>query len=138
MIAKHTDMIKDKVDDRKNVFMTVNKQITSSFTYKELRDLVKKALSKQGKACRFNIGFGFILKNKLTDTYRYYYVSTNHLLFDKAATISTMIDLKDIVRTIHDMDIVHRYYMQRPASCWMLAGMTNVQFKLMHLNVVLG
>ena len=138
MIAKHADMIKDNVVARKDIFMTVNKEITPLFTYKELCDLIKKAVLKHGKACRFNIGFGFILKNKLTDAYRYYYVSTNHLLFDKAATISTMSEVKDIVKTIHDVNIGERYYMQRPASCWMLAGMTNVQFKLMYLNIVLG
>ena len=136
---KNESLIEDNVVARKNVVMTVNKQITPTFTYKELRDLIKKTVLKHGKACRFNIGFGFILKNKLTDTYRYYYVSTNHLLFDRAATISTMSDLKDILKTMHDMNIDQRYYMQRPDSSWMLAGITNVQFiKLMYLNVVLG
>ena len=138
MVAKHEDMIGDKVVDRKNALMTVNKQIDVSFTYNDLYGLIKKALKKHGKACRFNIGFGFILKHKLTDEYRYYYVSTNHLLFDKATTISKMVDIKDILKTIHGMDIGQQYYMRRPASSWVFAGLANVQFKLMYLPVVLG
>ena len=41
-----------------------------------------------------------------------------------------MSDLKDILKTMHDMDIGQQYYMQRPDSCWILAGISNVQFKL--------
>ena len=93
---------------------------------------------KHGKACRFNIGFGLMLKNKITNEFRYYYVSSNHFLLDKAVTISTVGDVKAIVKTIHDINIGQRYYMQRPDSSWMLAGLPNVYFKLMYLNVVLG
>ena len=134
MMEKHEDVIKDFIKQRKNIYMIINKQISPSFTYKDLYALVKKTVIKHGTVCRFNIGFGFILKHKLTDEYRYYYVSTNHLLFDKAPTISTMADLKDILKTMHDMNIGQQYYMQRPSSSWVLAGLVNVQFKIMYVS----
>ena len=38
---------------------------------------------------KFNIGFGIVLKNVTTSEHRHYYVSTNHLLFNRAKTINT-------------------------------------------------
>ena len=138
MMAKHENKIKGKIVDRRGIWMSVNKQITPEFTYNDLSDLINQAIRKHGKAFRFNIGFGFVLKNKLTDEYRYYYVSTNHLLFDKATTITTMSDVKDTLKRIHEMNIGDHYYLQRPSSSWIFAGITNVQFKLKYLNVVFG
>ena len=138
MIAKHVNVIKDNVVNRKNIYMMVNKEITPLFTYKDLYALVKEAVLKHGTVCKFNIGFGLMLKHKITNEYRYYYVSVNHLLLDKAATISTMSDLKTVMEKIHDMNITEHYYMLRPESSWVLAGLPNVQFKLGYLNGVLG
>ena len=137
IVEENVSNIKDKIVERK-VYMTVNKELTPNFTYGDLNDIIKQAVVKKGKSCRFNIGFGFILKHNVTNEYRYYYVSTNHYLFQKARTISVMGDIKDIIKTIFDMNIGEHYYMQRPASSWALAGITNVEFKLMYLDVVLG
>ena len=87
---------------------------------------------------KFKIGFGIVLKNVLTSEYRYYYVSTNHLLFNRAKTISTLSAVKDIIKEIYDMNISEHYYMLRPSSGWRLAKITNVLFKLFNLFLPLG
>ena len=100
--------------------------------------IVADAIHKHGKCCRINIGFGVMLRNKLSDEYRYYYVSTNHMLFNSAKTINSMSDVKDIVKEIYDMNITEHYYMLRPSSGWTLVNVTNVYFKLFNLYLPLG
>ena len=134
-INKHN--IIDKVLDRK-VYMTINKELTANFTYQDLKDLIVQALDKHKKVMKFNIGFGIVLKNVLTSEYRYYYVSTNHMLFNRAKTISALSDVKDIIKEIYNMNISEHYYMLRPSSGWRLAKITNVLFKLFSLFLPLG
>ena len=129
--------IEDKVLDR-NVYMTINKELNADFTYKDLKDLIVQALEKHKKVMKFNIGFGIVLKNVLTSEYRYYYVSTNHMLFNRTKTISNLSDVKDIIKEIYDMNISEHYYMLRPSSGWRLAKITNVFFKLFNLFLPLG
>jgi hypothetical protein len=138
LVEKNYSLIKDKIDDRIGVMMKVNRELVPGFTYQDLRNQIVEALLEHKKVARFNVGFGFILWNKLTQVYRFYYVSTNTLLFDKAETISKISDVKDIVKKIHDMNVQDRYYMMRPNSSWMIAGVTNLQFKLTYINLPLG
>ena len=138
LVEENYPLIKDKIEDRIGVMMKVNRELVPGFTYQDLRDQIVEALFEHKKVAKFNVGFGFILWNKLTQVYRFYYVSTNTLLFDKAETISKTSDVKDIVKKIHDMNVQERYYMMRPDSSWVIAGVTNLQFKLMYINLPLG
>ena len=133
IVEENRNHIKDKTEDGK-FHLTVNKEILPGFTYDELAQIIVDALQKRGKACKFNIGFGIILQNNVTNEYRYHYVSGNQLLFNKARTISKIDDVKDILKDIYHMNLGEHYYMQRPASAWILVGITNVQFKLFHLG----
>ena len=92
---------------------------------------------KHGRCAKFNIGFGFLLEHKLTHEFRYYYVSTNTMLFKTAHTISKRKDIKDIIEIIHDMNVGEHYYLMRPNSSWTVAGVTNMKFKLFYLGPVL-
>ena len=134
LVEKNYSLIKDQINDRNGVMMKVNRELAPGFTYRDLRDQIVEALFKHKKTAKFNIGFGFILWNNLTQAYRFYYVSTNTLLFDKAEKISKISDVKDIIKKIHDMNIEQRYFMMRPTSSWIIAGVTNLQFKLMYIN----
>ena len=54
-----------------------------------LKSLLEEAKSNETSALKINIRFGSILYDTINQVYRYYYVSSNHLLFGKAFTIST-------------------------------------------------
>jgi hypothetical protein len=138
MVEKKYSLIKDQITDRNGIYMEVNRELTPGFTYGDLRVQIVKALHKHGKVAKFNIGFGFILWNNLTHEYRYHYVSTNTLLFNKAMLISKQnSDVKDIIKKIYDMDVEQHYFMMRPTSSWIIAGITNFQFKLSYINHIL-
>ncbi len=138
VINEHERIIKDHVKEKKNIYANINKEITPQFTYKDLHELVKNEVHKRGKVCRINIGFGIMLKNKLTNAYRYYYVSTNHLLFKQAFTISTRDDINKFIKELYDINVCETSYLTRPDSSWVVAGLPNVLIKLSLLNVVFG
>ena len=138
MINEHESIIKDHVKEKTNIYANINKEITPQFTYKDLHDLVRKEVHKRGKVCRINIGFGIMLKNKLTNAYRYYYVSTNHLLFKQALTISTRDDINKFIKKLYDINVCETSYLTRPDSSWLVAGLPNILIKLAFLNVVFG
>ena len=81
---------------------------------------------EEGNAFKINIGFGFILYHTVNQVFRYYYVSTNHFLFDRAFTISNHTDMTALFNKISSLDLPNRYYMQRPTSGWVIAGVPNI------------
>ena len=66
--------------------------------------------------------------------YRYYYTSSNHLLFDRAFTVSTNHDMLDFFDKILSLDLINTYYMKRPSSGWILAGLPNIEVRIYRLK----
>ena len=88
---------------------------------------------------KINLGFGSVLYDTVNQVYRYYYVSTNHYLFDRAFTISTNTDMTDFFNRILSLDLGEKYYFQRPSSGWVLVGLPNVEIRLIRiLGMVIG
>ena len=137
-VERNYSEIKDKIEDKSGSYAVINRELAPGFTFRELRDQLAESLLKHGRCAKFNIGFGFLLEHKLTHEFRYYYVSTNTMLFEKAHTISKRKDIKDIIKMIHDMNVGEHYFLMRPNSSWMVAGVTNMKFKLFYLGPVLG
>ena len=73
------------------------------------------------------MAFGFILYQTGTGEFKYYYVSSNNMLFDHAITITTMEDLDNFMKKVINLDLATNYYLKKPSSSWVLAGLTNVQ-----------
>ena len=76
------------------------------------------------------IGFGSTLYDTVNKVYRYYYISTNYYLFDRAYTISTNHDMTDFFDRIFSLNLDEKYYFQRPSSGWVLVGLFNVEMQV--------
>ena len=68
----------------------VNNEIPPDFTYGDLKHLLR---CDEPNAFKINIEFGSMLFDTVNKVYRYFYGSSNHLLFDRAFTISTNRDM---------------------------------------------
>ena len=75
-----------------------------------------------------------MLYHAVDRVFRYFYVSNNHFLFDKAVTISSHTDINDFFNRIASLDLAESYYLRRPASGWVLAGLPNVQIRIMRMR----
>ena len=117
----------------------LNKTLNPDCTYEDLNNLIKDIALELKHAFKINIGFGFVLRKVVTGEYRYFYVSSNNLLFDRAYKISKIEDIYEMMKHIESMNLSENYYMKRLSSGWVLAGIANVLIKIFFLkNVLLG
>ena len=87
-------------------------------------------------AFKINIGFGSMLYDTVNKIYRYYYISSNHCLFNRAYTISTNNDMTDLFDKILSLNLTEKYYFQRPSSGWVLVGLPNMEIRVMRIRDV--
>ena len=132
-VKDHWSEIRDMRKESR-YYMDINKELSPDFTYKDLKKLLKEICIKLGHASKVNIGFGFMLRDNVTDEYRYFYVSTNNMIFDRAITLSKNADINDLMKRILDLDLMESYYMKRPSSGWVLAGLPNIFIKVMYMK----
>ena len=128
----HMDTIRDSRNEGRP-YIFLNKEITPAFTYEDLRDLIYETAMGRGTAFKVNLGFGFILYHVINQEFKYFYVSSNTLLFDVAFLVSKRTDIDTLMENIIDLDLKSNYYMKRPSSGWILAGMPNVEIKIFYL-----
>ena len=132
----------NEIQDRREKsthYEIINKQIDSSYTYWDLYLLLLEIYLSRKNTFKVNFGFGFILYHTISETYKYHYVSTNNLLFDKAMTITNTDDVANLMRHIIGLDLATNFYLKKPSSGWVLAGLTNVQFVITDVkNVPIG
>ena len=94
--------------------------------------------SSHNNAFKINLGFGFILYNTISGQYKYHYVSANNMLFEKAVQISEKKDLMKLMNHIISLDLPTNYYLKKPSSSWVLAGLVNVEifiFEMKHIPI---
>ena len=130
--------IRDMVTIGKN-HMSINRAIDPSFTYSDLENIISDIYSNQKNAFKIQIGFGFILYNTVSNEFRYFWNSSNTYLFEKAITISDKEDLGKLMTRIVNMDLANNYYLFKPSSSWVMAGLTNLEIEICNLkNVLIG
>ena len=134
ILQSHIMEIKDN-EVIKELYKNINRQITPFFTYQNLREMiVHEFQNSNGRAFKVNLGFGFILYNKIAGDYRYYFPSSNSFLFDRAMTIARVGDIDKLMKKILDLDLVNNYYMSRPSSSWTMAGLSNIRLAISYLQ----
>ena len=114
--------------------MIINKKIDPEFTYKDLEKVIQDIYNTQTTSFKLNLAFGFILFDTINSVFRYYYNSTNNLLFEKAITISDRQDLDDLMKKIVNLDLATNYYLKKPSSSWVMAGLTNLEIQIFDLK----
>ena len=129
VIDQNIKLIQDRIDKRK-LYTVYNKQIDSSFTYQKLYDLYLDIYQKLKSSFRTNLGFGYILHNRISAEYKYHYVSDNNLVFERMPTIRKREDIAKLMKGIISADLPTTYFLSRPTSNWNLTALTNVEIKV--------
>ena len=135
MISQHREAIRTHTINKRN-WKKVNKELSASFNYGDLKQILHDVMRNETGAFRINLGFGSMLYHPIDKVYRYFYVSANQYLFDKAYTISNHTDMTDFFNKIVSLDIAHKYYCNRYASGWVIAGFPNLEIKIMRIHGV--
>ena len=137
-IKNNWGVIRDSRSEMK-YYMNINKELTPDFTYRDLKKMLDEIYAEKTTAFKINMGFGFMLDHVVTKEFRYFYPSSNNLLFDRMVTVSKKMDITTLLKRILDLDLTENYYMKRPSSGWIVAGLPNLYIQVAYLkNVVLG
>ena len=132
-IDKHINEIRDsRSEEEFHIFL--NKQLTPSFTYKDLKDILDDIAHERGTIFKVNLGFGFMLYSTIEERFRYFFPSSNTFLFDRAVTISKRREITNLMERIVDLNLTENYYMKRPSSGWILAGLPNLSLQIFFLG----
>ena len=134
--TKNHSMIKDFTDQH-NKYKIINKEIPTDYTYANLLNDLIELKTGMTDAFRINIAFGFTLFNPKDEEYKYYYASNNNFLFETAYQISVNQDLKKFFHKVVGLDLVTNYYLKKPSSEWIVAGLNNVSFFIFPIEGVL-
>ena len=142
---KYLEVIDNKFNEIQDLwkkykhYQIINKQIDPSFTYREINDFLVDFYTNHANSFKINLGLGYVLYHTITNEYKYFYVSTNNLLLDKAVPIINRKDISDLMKHIVDMDLPTNFYLKKPSSGWILAGLTNIQYTVTEMkNVPIG
>ena len=131
-LRKNDSQIRDRTKNTRN-WKRLNRKIEPGFTYGDLKRMLENVQATEVSAFKINLGFGCILYHVIERVFRYYYVSNNHFLFDKAFTISNHTDIVSLFDKIVSLDLGETYYLRRPTSGWVLAGLPNIQIRIMRM-----
>ena len=135
MISQHREAIRTHTINKRN-WKKVNKELSASFNYGDLKQILHDVMRNETGAFRINLGFGSMLYHPIDKVYRYFYVSANQYLFDKAYTVSNHTDMTDFYNKIVALDIANQYYLNRPSSGWVVASLPNLEIKIMRIHGV--
>ena len=137
-LDEHADTIRSQTTNGSEG-KKVNVEIPPTYSYRELKALLDEVRREEHGAFKINLGFASMLFDTVNQVYRYFYVSHNHYLFDRAFTISTNRDMTTFFDKILSLQLTDKYYFQRPSSGWVLAGLPNLEIRVMRLrNVPIG
>ena len=102
------------------------------FSKNEIIFQFKKIFRQQKTAFKVNISMGFILQNKVTKEYRFFWSSQNNqLFFSKPTLIRNSEDKKSFIDEINNTDLVEKII--RPNSQWTFVKVTNITFYVYRL-----
>lgn len=131
------DQKKKQIEDYEKVtqnYTLINRRIDSRYTYKDLEKQLLDIYCSQNNAFKINIGFGFILYNTVKDEFKYYYNSSNNMLFEYAVKIASRKDLNNFMKKVVNIDLATSYYLKKPSSGWVLAGLPNIEISIFQLK----
>ena len=112
-----------------------NHRLTSHDT-RDLHDQLFRLFDQQTTAFKINCSYGFLLKNKTTNRFRYYHSPNNCCgrLLEEPSLITNRDDFDRFLARIQASDILQWAVAQRPNSDWICEMVTNATFFLNQID----
>ena len=108
-----------------------NRRLTSLDT-RDLHEPLRQLFDQQTTAFKINCSYGFILKNKTTNRFRYYHSSNNCCgrYLEEPSLVTNSQTFNAFLERIKETDVLQSAIAQRPNSDWVVELVTNVTFFL--------
>ena len=108
-----------------------NRRLTSLDT-RDLHEPLRQLFDQQTTAFKINCSYGFLLKNKTTNRFRYYHSSNNCCgrYLEETSLVTNSQTFNAFLERIKETDVLQWAIAQRPNSDWVVELVTNVTFFL--------
>ena len=108
-----------------------NRRLTSLDT-RDLHEPLRVLFDQQTTAFKINCSYGFLLKNKTTNRFRYYHSSNNCCgrYLEEPSLVTNSQTFNAFLERIKETDVLQSAIAQRPNSDWVVELVTNVTFFL--------
>ena len=108
-----------------------NRRLTSLDT-RDLHEPLRQLFDQQTTAFKINCSYGFLLKNKTTNRFRYYHSSNNCCgrYLEEPSLVTNSQTFNAFLERIEETDVLQWAIAQRPNSDWVVELVTNVTFFL--------
>ena len=108
-----------------------NHRLTTMDT-RELQEPLRQLFDLQTTAFKINCSYGFLLKNKTTNRFRYYHSSNNCCgrYLEEPSLVTNSQTFNAFLERIKETDVLQSAIAQRPNSDWVVELVTNVTFFL--------
>ena len=108
-----------------------NRRLTSLDT-RDLHEPLCVLFDQQTTAFKINCSYGFLLKNKTTNRFRYYHSSNNCCgrYLEEPSLVTNSQTFNAFLERIKETDVLQSAIAQRPNSDWVVELLTNVTFFL--------
>ena len=99
---------------------------------RELQEPLRQLFDQQTTAFKINCSYGFLLKNKTTNRFRYYHSSNNCCgrYLEEPSLVTNSQTFNAFLERIKETDVLQSAIAQRPNSDWVVELVTNVTFFL--------
>ena len=104
----------------------VNKYNFRLETLSGIEKLIHQVYWDQKYKGKWNISFGFILRDVITQEQRHFYSSANTQFFEKPRLVTSRPDLSDFIKEIEGLDILEWVRQQRPSTKYVVERITNM------------
>ena len=108
----------------------------SSFDISLLNDKLDCVFKELKCAAKFNLAFGFVLKNIEDGMCRYFYAHENNTIMEKTKLVFTQADMSNLKDRMQKMDIVDLCTRERANTKWKFYKLTNLTFFASLLKIV--
>ena len=100
----------------------------------EISQKVEHVLGQYNQSIKINIAFGFILKHVTTEDMKFFYPSTNTLLFETPRYLRNIRDYRSLIDDVEYEDALSYAQALRPSTKWIVQQIICITIEVNRMN----
>lgn len=123
-----------RTSDRRGILKDIYHFMIINYNSESLNSYLNTIKSKyEGRRIKFNVAFGFILRNRLTEELRFYHPSNNTMIFDAPRLLHNINDYRKLKEDLEHEDVFEYARTQRPSTQWIVEKIVCMRFDVFKL-----
>ena len=100
----------------------------------EIASKLQQVITNYSDKIKINVAFGFILKNRTTEEWKFFHPSNNTMLFQTPRLLASPNDYRKLIEEVEQEDAFEYARLQRPSTNWIVDRVICVRFDVTKLG----